>query len=168
MPLLLGFAELAAGVLLMVAGTTGSSLASVVRGKPDRGKAQTGVVAGGAAAPATSAGSTSGVGATTAAQGTVTASMLSSYAKAHGWDASQVAAWLGVIARESGGNPTVQNSHSKAYGIAQFIDGPSEYYTYGGNPTTVTGQLTAMANYIQQRYGTPTNALAHENAYGWY
>lgn len=106
----------------------------------------------------------------TAASGSVAAlkPTLDSIAQSMGWDANQVAAWQGVITRESGGSLTARNPSSGAYGIAQFINGPGEYARYGGNATTVPGQLTAMANYIRQRYGTPAAALAHENAAGWY
>jgi len=80
----------------------------------------------------------------------------------------QLTCWLNVIAAESSGNLTAQNPSSGAYGIAQFINGPSEYATYGGNATTVQGQITAMGNYISQRYGTPCAAWAHEQSSHWY
>jgi hypothetical protein len=86
-----------------------------------------------------------------------------------GWNASEVAAWQGVIAREdASGSLTAKNPTSRAYGIAQFINGPGEYAKYGGNTASAYGELTAMANYIKQRYGTPQAALAHELAYHWY
>jgi hypothetical protein len=52
--------------------------------------------------------------------------------------------------------------------MAQFINGPSEYALYGGNSTTAAGQAVAMVNYIKSRYGTPANAWAHEQQFGWY
>lgn len=158
-----GFILVLAGGVLVTTGVTGSSLASVVKGSPDRSKDSP---TGGGAATSTAAGSSAG--ATTTQQGSVTAGSLSGLASQHGWNASEVAAWLGVIAKESGGRLDAQNPSSNAYGIAQFINGPSEYAQYGGNATTVQGQLTAMANYIQERYGTPSAALAHENEYHWY
>jgi hypothetical protein len=63
---------------------------------------------------------------------------------------------------------TARNPSSGAYGLAQFINGPSEYFQYGGNPNTAVGQLTAMMNYIRQRYGDPNAAWAHEIAHNWY
>lgn len=161
--LLLGGVLVIGGGVLIAAGYTGSSLASVVQGKPDRAKAAAAgtLTSGGASASQVNA----ATGATT--PGAVNTGV-ASIAKSKGWGASQIAAWLGVIAKESGGSLTAQNPTSNAYGIAQFINGPSEYAQYGGNSTTVTGQLTAMANYIEQRYGTPAAALAHENSYGWY
>jgi hypothetical protein len=85
-----------------------------------------------------------------------------------GWGGAQWAALNAVAMRESGWNMTAVNPTSGAYGIAQFINGPSEYYQYGGNPNTLMGQLTAFFNYIRSRYGNPEGAWAHEVAYGWY
>jgi hypothetical protein len=93
----------------------------------------------------------------------------SALAQRHGWGPSEVAAWYGVEQREDGSlSLAATNPSSGAYGLAQFINGPSEYYTYGGNPGTIVGQLTAMANYIAGRYGTPSAALAHEISNNWY
>jgi hypothetical protein len=179
----LGFAEVIAGGVLIVAGFTGTALGDVVKGQvtttPLAGASSgsTPVATSGGSGSASSAGASSGIpsaGQVTAAGGSgtavgqVTYSDLNAIAKQHGWDASEVAAWVGVIIKESGGILTAQNSTSDAYGIAQFINGPSEYAQYGGNSTTVIGQLTSMANYIEERYGTPSAALAHENSNDWY
>jgi len=130
------------------------------------------------------AGSTSTTGSGSATAGTATAeapsgastqATVNSIAATHGWDASEVTAWLAVIADEDNmlftnvaAGLTNTNPSSGAYGFAQFIQGPSEYAQYGGSSSTLEGQLTAMANYIAQRYGTPSAALAHENASHWY
>lgn len=102
-------------------------------------------------------------------------SAVQSIAAEKGWTAQQVNDWLGVIAKEDSlalTNPTaaltVKNPSSDAIGIAQGITGPGWYAQHGGNFGTVTGQLTAMANYIEERYGNPSVALAHENTAGWY
>jgi hypothetical protein len=84
-----------------------------------------------------------------------------------GWG-SQWPSFNALENREAGWNMTAQNPSSGAYGLAQFINGPSEYYQYGGNPNTGVGQLTAMMNYIAQRYGDPVNAWDHESLFGWY
>jgi hypothetical protein len=68
----------------------------------------------------------------------------------------------------TGNSMTAQNPTSGAYGLAQFINGPSEYAQYGGNSTTASGQITAMLNYIAQRYGSPAAAWQHEVDFGWY
>jgi hypothetical protein len=100
--------------------------------------------------------------------GPVTPASLQSLAKARGWDQNEVNSWLRVIQMESGGSTTAQNPKSSAYGIAQFINGPSEYAQYGGDANTQAGQLTAMANYIKQRYGTPSAAVAFHLQHNWY
>jgi hypothetical protein len=73
-----------------------------------------------------------------------------------------------VEMREAGWNLKAKNPSSDAYGIAQFINGPSEYFAYGGNPNTAQGQVTAFENYVQQRYHGPAGAAAHERAFNWY
>jgi hypothetical protein len=70
--------------------------------------------------------------------------------------------------REAGYQLNATNPSSGAYGVAQFINGPSEYYQYGGNPNTFQGQFTGMFNYIRQRYGDPVVAAEHERAFNWY
>ena len=84
-----------------------------------------------------------------------------------GWGV-QWPAFNSLEVREAGWNMTATNPSSGAYGLAQFINGPSEYAQYGGNSTTAAGQLTAMLNYISQRYGDPNGAWAHEIADNWY
>ena len=82
-----------------------------------------------------------------------------------GWDP---VAWMKIIMRESGGSMTATNPSSGAYGIAQGITGPKWYYQHGGNPNTMAGQLTAMANYIRDRYDNPTNAWNFWQKHHWY
>jgi len=73
-----------------------------------------------------------------------------------------------VEMREAGYNLNARNPTSGAFGVAQFISGPSEYFQWGGNPFTAAGQFTGMFNYIRSRYGVPSNAAAHEAAFNWY
>jgi hypothetical protein len=93
--------------------------------------------------------------------------VLEAVAATHGWVGSEWTALYNVEMREAGFNLTAQNA-SGAYGMAQFIGGPSEYAEYGGNSTSAFGQSVAMCNYIAQRYGTPSAAWAHEQTEGWY
>jgi phage-related protein len=93
---------------------------------------------------------------------------LEALAAQRGWTGAQWQALYDVEMAEAGFSLTATNPSSGAYGMAQFINGPSEYYTYGGNPNTAAGQSTAMLNYIAERYGTPEAAWAHEEAYHWY
>jgi len=89
-------------------------------------------------------------------------------AAAKGWGAALLADWVNVEMREAGFSLTATNPTSGAYGMAQFIQGASEYAQYGGNSGTYIGQAVAMANYISQRYGTPAAAWAHEQSMNWY
>jgi hypothetical protein len=95
------------------------------------------------------------------------AALESAAAKA-GWTGAQWTDLVDVEEREAGFSLTATNPSSGAYGMAQFIDGPSEYAQYGGNATTAAGQAVAMVNYIKSRYGTPAGALQHEEEFGWY
>lgn len=86
-----------------------------------------------------------------------------------GWSTQEADVWFNnLIPSESNGTLTDTNSSSGAYGIAQGITGPSWYHAHGGDPNTVVGQLTAMANYIRQRYGTPSAAWSFHKKNNWY
>jgi len=94
---------------------------------------------------------------------------LKSAAAKYGWNVgAEWTALNNVEMREAGYRLNAQNPHSAAYGMAQFINGPSEYYQYGGNPNTAAGQAVAMINYIRSRYGDPIAAWNHELSAGWY
>ena len=162
---------LAAAALLLTMAVADASASQVISGQAGalyRQNENASGASSGTPSSSTPASSAPVTPASSATQGNATFADLEAIGKSMGWSGSQLAAWWQVITLESGGRLTAQNPTSNAYGIAQFINGASEYYTYGGNPDTVTGQLTAMANYIKQRYGTPTAALAHENANHWY
>lgn len=92
---------------------------------------------------------------------------LKSAAAKMGWTGNQWQALYNVEMREAGFNLSAKNPSSGAYGLAQFINGPSEYAQYGGN-LSAAGQATAMVNYIKSRYGSPSAAWAHETSAGWY
>jgi hypothetical protein len=106
--------------------------------------------------------------ATAGAAGGIIATMMKNMAAARGWTGAEWNALYALEMAEAGFSLTATNPSSGAYGLAQFINGPSEYASYGGNSTTATGQITGMLNYIAQRYGDPVNAEAHEVAYHWY
>ena len=61
-----------------------------------------------------------------------------SMAASLGWVGNQWTSLFNVEMREAGFNMFARNPSSGAYGLAQFINGPSEYYQYGGNPNTAT------------------------------
>ena len=94
--------------------------------------------------------------------------LMQSMAASVGWTGAEWTALNNVEMREAGYNLTAQNPTSSAYGLAQFINGASEYAQYGGNSTTAQGQITAMLNYIKQRYGDPEAAWAMEQTAGYY
>jgi hypothetical protein len=100
--------------------------------------------------------------------GATVQALMQSMAASVGWTGAQWSALNSVEMAEAGYNLTAQNPTSNAYGLAQFINGPSEYAAYGGNSTTAAGQITAMLNYIAQRYGNPAAAWQHELDFGWY
>lgn len=155
----LGFLTLLGGSVLLIAGVTGSTIPSVAQGHPDHAKAAG--PTGGTAAPASSS-SSSSVG-TAVGHGPWRATQ-AAIAHEKGWS---LADWNAVIALESGGNPASVNKSSGAFGLGQFLPSKRGEYpeAFSTNPIL---QIKAMARYIATRYGTPTAALAHEHAYGWY
>ena len=100
--------------------------------------------------------------------GATTEALMKSMAASVGWTGAQWTALYNVEMDEAGFNLGAVNPTSGAYGMAQFINGPSEYAQYGGNATTAAGQAVAMINYIKSRYGTPAAARQHEQHFGWY
>lgn len=85
-----------------------------------------------------------------------------------GWNSgTQWADLVSLWNQESGWRNTAQNPTSTAYGIAQFLNS-----TWAGTGYSKTSdpaiQIKAGLKYIQNRYGSPANAWAHERAYNWY
>lgn len=101
--------------------------------------------------------------------GQVPFSLVAQIGKSKGWSDAQIQDWWQhLIPSESDGTLTDTNPTTKAYGIAQGITGPGWYYQHGGNPNTVEGQLTGMANYIEGRYHDPSAAWAFHQVHNWY
>jgi len=119
------------------------------------------------ASAAAAAASGGGIGTAGVANSSAEAALQSAAAKA-GWTGAQWQALYNVEMAEAGFSLTAQNPGSGAYGLAQFINGASEYAQYGGNSSTAAGQAVAMVNYIKQRYNDPEAAWAHEQADHWY
>ncbi|MBN8867517.1 MAG: hypothetical protein J0H98_08180 [Solirubrobacterales bacterium] len=71
--------------------------------------------------------------------------------------------------RESGWNPAARNPSSGAYGIPQALPaskmGPA---AQGTGPAAAKAQIAWGLNYIKERYGTPSAALAFHNSHNWY
>lgn len=104
-----------------------------------------------------------------------------------GWAVSEMVPLISLWTRESGWSATARNPTSGAFGIAQALghgtscsaapDGTNEYGPeYGltcaeaqqANAGSVRWQIEWGLGYIASRYGSPTKALAHENANNWY
>ncbi|AXH36499.1 lytic transglycosylase domain-containing protein [Humibacter sp. BT305] len=87
---------------------------------------------------------------------------------AHGWDVQEYYYLLALWNRESGWNPSAENTSSGAYGIPQALPG-SKMAAFGDdwqtNPAT---QIAWGLSYISGRYGTPCEAWASSEERGWY
>lgn len=87
---------------------------------------------------------------------------------ADGW-AGQFSCLDGINTRESGWNVYATNPGSGAYGIPQALPGSKMAVAGPDWQTSAQTQLSWEINfYIKPVYGTPCNAWAHEQAYGWY
>jgi len=67
--------------------------------------------------------------------------------------------------KESGWNPTADNPSSDAFGIPQALPATK---LPDGKGTSAAGEINWGIEYILGRYGSPTNAWAHETANNWY
>lgn len=84
-----------------------------------------------------------------------------------GWGANELSAWYTLGTKESGWNNLAQNPTSTAFGIGQFLN--STWAGVGGRKTSdAATQVQYMAQYIKNRYGTPSRALAFHKANNWY
>jgi hypothetical protein len=105
----------------------------------------------------------------------------------YGWDLAQMPALIKLWTQESGWSSAARNPQSGAYGIAQALghgeagtaapDGTNEYGAeYGltaaeaqqANAGSVRWQIEWGLGYIQDRYGSPDKAWAHEQSFNWY
>jgi hypothetical protein len=80
----------------------------------------------------------------------------------------QAKAFIEIIWRESRFDHKATNPSSGAYGLGQALP-PEKMDNVGAdwrnNPMT---QLKWVAKYIEERYGSPAEALAHHDDMGWY
>jgi TP901 family phage tail tape measure protein len=92
--------------------------------------------------------------------------LMGTIAGERGWN---LADWKRLVDKESGGNPNARNPSSGAYGLGQFLGSTLEAYRkYGAGSSDPVDQIRAMAQYISDRYGNPSAALAFHNANNWY
>ncbi len=90
--------------------------------------------------------------------------MLSKY----GWPSSQFSCLDPLWARESGWSAYAANPGSGAYGIPQAVPG-SEMASAGADwQTDAATQIRWGLTCIEDRYGSPCGAWAHEESAGWY
>jgi hypothetical protein len=75
-----------------------------------------------------------------------------------------------IVKRESSFNPYAKNPNSSAYGYGQFLTSTRNNYEKktGLDYNDSVNQLIMMAQYVQDRYGSPQNALAFWNKNHWY
>lgn len=80
-----------------------------------------------------------------------------------------LADWKWVVNAESGGDPTAVNKSSGAFGLGQFLGSTArEYAKFGALSKDPVQQIRAMAQYILDRYVTPSAAKAFHLAHNWY
>lgn len=92
------------------------------------------------------------------------ASVLSSY----GWGQGEMTALNALWEKESGWRTTATNASSGAYGIVQSLPA-SKMATAGADwQTNYQTQIKWGLDYIKQRYGSPSAALAFHLANNWY
>jgi soluble lytic murein transglycosylase-like protein len=82
-----------------------------------------------------------------------------------GWTGSDWRAIDSIIERESGWDPNAVNPSSGAYGIPQILPSAHPDVQLQNDPL---GQIRWLLNYVQQRYGSPSAALAFKDREGWY
>ena len=89
-----------------------------------------------------------------------------------GWSGSQFGDLVRLWTRESGWNQYAYNASSGATGIPQALPYTkmprAAWLPSQGGQANVMAQETWGGGYILGRYGNPSNAWAHELAYGWY
>lgn len=96
-------------------------------------------------------------------------SLMRSIAASRGWN---FADWWEVDRRETGHGTNLFNEGSGAALRGQFMPGLTQgHYGPGSSPwlnPTMPQQIWAMARYIKERYGNPTAARQHHDAFNWY
>jgi hypothetical protein len=85
-----------------------------------------------------------------------------------GFSLSEMPALDALWTRESGWNEQAYNSSSGAYGIPQALPGSKMGSVADDWETNPATQIRWGLGYIKDRYGTPSAALAHSDANGWY
>lgn len=86
----------------------------------------------------------------------------------YGWDEYDFECLVWLWNRESNWRVTAQNKSSGAYGIPQSLPA-SKMASFGSDYlTNYKTQIEWGLNYINNRYGSPSNAWDHSQRKGWY
>jgi hypothetical protein len=85
-----------------------------------------------------------------------------------GFSTSEMSALVPMWDRESGWNASAENPSSGAYGIPQALPGDKMASVASDWQTNAATQIKWGLGYIQDRYGTPSDAWAFWQANGWY
>lgn len=170
-------AELGVGGILVWSGIKGYTLADTFQSllKGTTPAATETISQGASSAPGGSASAASsaplgdtGASSASAAQNQATAKQVLDQMGLSSWTSGQE--WEDLVSlwnQESGWNSNAQNPTSTAYGIAQFLN--TTWATVGGTKTSDPAtQIKDGIEYIEQRYGSPSMAWAHETANNWY
>lgn len=86
----------------------------------------------------------------------------------YGWGAAQFRCYDTIIMAESGWKATADNPTSSAYGIPQALPGKrmaEEGPDWRTNPVT---QIRWGLRYVDERFGSPCEALQFRKGHGWY
>ncbi|MBQ5557775.1 MAG: hypothetical protein IIT36_04235, partial [Aeriscardovia sp.] len=128
-------------------------------------------------------GSNSATGTVTTSAGNYSVQAAQKYAESllpeYGLDPSQFSQLVSLWDRESSWNWRAENPGSGAYGIGQILGSHTNYGKVAGEPSVITqsspwyrnnwqNQINWALSYIKNRYGSISNAWAHELEYHWY
>lgn len=180
----LAVAEIGVGGIVLYSGIKGYSMADtftwLLKGTvpkqteqigqpnyPDWAATANQAAAGAAAAAAAGANAVGAASSATAVQNQSTAKKILAQMGLSSWTSGQE--WQDLVSlwtKESGWNSNAQNPTSTAYGIAQFLN--TTWAPYGAKTSDPATQIKYGIQYIEQRYGSPVMAWAHETANNWY
>lgn len=86
----------------------------------------------------------------------------------YNWGANQFACYNTIIMAESEWKVDADNPTSSAYGIPQALPGKKMASAGADWKTNPATQIKWSLGYIQDRYGTPCQALTFRKAHNWY
>ena len=84
------------------------------------------------------------------------------------YDRLNAKAFIEIIYRESRFNPRATNPTSGAYGLGQALPPEKMDNVAPDWKTNIMTQLTWVTKYMNERYGSPIDALEHHDKKGWY